>query len=61
MQRTTQPFALYDKAICIAEDQALFGDDELLQRLQLMNPQSLKPRDVRVIEKACNEQVRAAR
>ena len=58
MQRTTEPVALHEKAICIAQDQALFGDDELLQRLQLMNPRSLEPRDVRVIEKACRDQSR---
>lgn len=41
--------AWYEKALCLAQDQALFGNDEHLEAVQRMRPESLSADDLRLI------------
>lgn len=53
MQPHATAQAFYDLAMVIAEDEALFGDESILEALRRMDRRALTRADIRTIAKIC--------
>ena len=58
MTDSKNPIALWERALCLAEDDALFGDDEPLARIRQLDPKRIAPAELRMLKRFCEDHLK---